>query len=103
LGSISDPRLDGTVLISFQTDEYPGWSGDIGTGTWRIETADGAWQGSYTIVEAEGFSDKPTAVLVGEGAYDGLTAVWEQTIDPSGWDIVGVIFPAGPPPVATLP
>ena len=106
VSTMSDPRLDGKVLISYQTDEYTGPDGashSLGTGTWRIETADGAWQGSYTRVEAEGFSDTNTAVLVGEGAYDGLYAVFEQTIDASGWDIRGAIFPAGSPPVATLP
>lgn len=99
--SMSDPRLDGDVLISWQTDDYPGVT--LGTGTWRIETADGVWEGSYPRLEAEGTSDKTTLVLVGQGAYEGLIAVWEQTIDDSGWDVVGAIFPAGPPPAAVLP
>ena len=99
--SMSDPRLDGEVLISWQTDDYPGHT--LGTGTWRIETADGVWEGSYTRLEAEGISDHNTAVLVGQGAYEGLIAVWEQTFDGSGWDVTGAIFPAGPPPVAVLP
>ena len=98
---MSDPRLDGDVLISWQTDDYPGYT--LGTGTWRIQTADGVWEGSYPRLEAEGTSDKATVVLVGQGAYEGLIAVWEQTIDGSGWDVVGAIFPAGPPPVAVLP
>ncbi len=104
--SVSDPRLDGDVLISWQTDEYvapDGTAQALGSGTWRIETADGAWEGSYVRLEAEGLSDKNTAVLVGQGAYDGLIAVWEQTIDGSGWDIAGAIFPSGPPPAAVLP
>ena len=102
---MSDPRLDGEVLISFQTDEYRGVKGlgDLGTGTWRIDTSDGGWQGSYPKIEGDGFSDKNTVVLVGEGAYAGLFAAWEQTIDDTGWDVQGFIFPAGPPPVATLP
>lgn len=104
--SMSDPRLDGEVLISWQTDDYAGAGGTrhtLGTGTWRIETADGVWEGSYTRLEAEGTSDKATLVLVGQGAYEGLIAVWEQTIGDSGWDVVGAIFPAGPPPAAVLP
>jgi hypothetical protein len=104
--SMSDPRLDGDVLISWQTDVYAGAGGTLhtlGTGTWRIETADGVWEGSYTRLEDEGISDNNTVVLVGQGAYEGLIAVWEQTIDASGWDIVGAIFPSGPPPTAVLP
>lgn len=104
--SISDPRLDGDLLISWQTDVYAGAGGTrhtLGTGTWRIETADGVWEGSYTRLEADGMSDHNTAVLVGQGGYEGLIAVWEQTYDGSGWDIVGAIFPAGPPPIALLP
>ncbi len=104
--SVSDPRLDGDVLISWQTDEYVASDGAdqvLGSGTWRIETADGAWEGSYVRLEADGLSDKSTAVLTGQGAYEGLTAVWEQTIDGSGWDIAGAIFPSGPPPAAVLP
>jgi len=104
--SMSDPRLDGDVLISWQADEYAAPDGTdqaLGSGTWRIETTEGAWEGSYVRLEAEGVSDKNTAVLVGQGAYDGLIAVWEQTIGGSGWDVTGAIFPSGPPPAAVLP
>lgn len=104
--NISDPRLDGKVLISWQTNTWVAPGGTelvLGTGTWRIATDEGAWQGSYHRVEAEGFSDTSTAVLYGEGAYEGLVVAWEQTIDGSGWDVRGVIFPGSPPPPAELP
>lgn len=104
--SISDPRLDGDVLISFQTDEYVAADGTgqvLGSGTWHIQTEDGVWEGSYIRLEAEGLSDHNTVVLVGQGAYEGLVAVWEQTIDGSGWDIAGAIFGSGPPPATVLP
>jgi hypothetical protein len=104
--TISDPRLDGDAWISWQHDDYvlsDGTRFTVGTGTWRIETEDGAWQGSYPRVEIDGGSDRNTAVLTGEGAYEGLTVVWEQTLGASGWDIVGVIIEGPPPPTATLP
>ena len=104
--SMSDPRLDGTATISFDTDAYVGPDGTsmgVGTGTWRIENADGAWQGSYNIVMTDAYGSTATMPLVGEGAYDGLTAIWESTIGDSGWDVRGVILPAAPPAPPTAP
>ena len=104
--SISDDRLDGDVTISFDTDEYKTSDGSsyvVGSGTWRITTADGAWQGSYPIVSTDEFTSVVTTTLVGEGAYDGMTVVWEQTLTGSSWSIRGVIFPAAPPAPPTAP
>jgi hypothetical protein len=103
---VSDPRLDGDATISFDTDEYTGPDGatySVGTGTWRIENPDGAWQGSYTIVATQDYESVVTTTLAGEGAYAGLTTVWEQTVGSSGWDVRGVIFPAPPPMPPTAP
>jgi hypothetical protein len=103
---VSDPRLDGNVTISFDTDDYIGLDGatySVGSGTWRIGNPDGAWQGSYNIVATDDYGSVATTTLVGEGAYAGMTAVWEQTLDNSGWDIRGVIFPAAPPAPPTAP
>ena len=103
---MSDPRLDGRATISFDTDAYTGSDGtsySLGSGTWRIETAEGAWQGSYNIVEPDGYSSTVTTALIGEGAYEGLVAVWESSIGGSGWDVRGVIYPAGPPEPPTAP
>ncbi|MEZ4596150.1 MAG: hypothetical protein R3C32_04475 [Chloroflexota bacterium] len=46
-----------------------------------------------------------TAVLTGEGAYEGLTVIWEQSRDwaTDRWEIRGVIFPAPPPDAPTAP
>ena len=101
---MSDPRLQGDYTISFDSDAYyPAdavGSIDVGAGTWRIENDEGAWQGSYHIV-----GDAPVVVpLVGEGAYDGLTAVVESAFDGAAcsWEWSGVIFagdaPAYPEP-----
>ncbi len=95
----SDPRLDGRVTIAFDSDEYrtpDGASYVYGTGTWRIVTPDGAWQGTYPIVATDEYSSVVTVALAGEGAYEGQTAVWEQPIAGDRWDIRGVIFPTPP-------
>jgi hypothetical protein len=104
--AMTDPRLDGDVTISFDTDEYAGPDGStsgVGSGTWRIENADGAWQGSYNIVWTDEYESVVTTTLTGEGAYAGMSAVWEQTLADSGWDLRGVIFPAAPPDPPTAP
>lgn len=104
--AMSDPRLDGDVTISFDTDEYTGPDGatyTVGSGTWRIENPDGAWQGSYDIVITDDYSSVVTTTLAGEGGYAGMSAVWEQALTGSGWDLRGVIFPAAPPAPPTAP
>jgi hypothetical protein len=104
---MSDPRLDGIATISRDKDVYRSVTGGaytLGSGTWRIETDAGAWQGSYDIV---GFPDDTfttvTTPLIGEGAYEGLVAVWESEPYDCGWDVRGVIFPGGPPEPPTAP
>ena len=84
VSDVSDPRLDGTWYNSADGDLYSlpgGASGPhLATETHRIENDDGAWQGSFVVV---GTPDHPSTglqydlqyVLVGEGAYEGLTAV----------------------------
>ena len=96
----SDPRLDGRVTIAFDSNAYVGVDGgtEYGTATWRIVDADGAWQGTYPIVITDEYASVATVALAGEGAYEGLTAVWEQPppTNAGRWDIRGVIFPTPP-------
>ena len=48
------------------------------TGAYRLENADGVWTGNGTAAFALGddepLIDRESAILIGEGAYDGLTA-----------------------------
>jgi hypothetical protein len=80
---VSDPRLDGTWYNSLDTDEYTSPGGNpvpaFGTWTHRIENDEGAWEGSLVAVNFAGDESEGPLVLIGEGAYDGLTAV--ATID----------------------
>ncbi len=104
-GTMSDPRLQGDCYISYDDDEYVSPAGSsMGTGTWRIENEEGAWQGSYAVLGIGDRSSVVTAPLVGEGAYEGLTAVWESAYDPVAcdWEVWGLIIegdvPAAPEP-----
>ena len=100
---MSDPRLQGTYYLSLNTDVFrePAGTG-VYTYTWRIENEDGTWQGSQS---GFGFPDGTQAVvttpLVGEGAYEGLTAIWESTFDGAAcaWTVRGLVFEGELPPV----
>ena len=106
--TMSDPRLEGTYYISYDDDAYtyPGATFDrLGTGTWRIENEEGAWQGSYTNAGlTDGTMTTATSVLIGEGAYAGLSVFWETSGDWNActWDVRGLIIegevPAAPQP-----
>ena len=86
----------------------------LGTGTWRIENHEGAWEGSYSTVGfPDGTYDDGPTPLVGEGAYEGLVAVWATTylgddtcgsMSPSGgWDVRGIVSQAGLPEPPAAP
>jgi hypothetical protein len=76
---VSDPRLAGTYTRSWDEDEY--FSGStaflsIVVTTDRIENDEGAWQGtSVWYRPAQGERSFAPMVMVGEGAYEGLTAI----------------------------
>ena len=82
---MSDPRLEGTWYNSNSGGEYylPGDDPyplgsplEIDAVTWRMENDEGAWQGSFletTFPDDE--SSVGPLVMIGEGAYEGLTAV----------------------------
>ena len=105
--TMSDSRLSGTYYISESLDEYraSGTAGAItaASGTRRIVNDEGAWQGSATYVylpdgSVTGFS----MVLTGEGAYEGMTVIWEELspVTPCTSEVRGVIFEGEAPPTA---
>ncbi len=95
----SDPRLDGDVTLHINRDDYPDglclirWA-------YRIENAGGAWQQepAFQVVHPDGTSSMDMIVLVGEGGYEGLTAVADPP-PPTGdiWSLQGYIVD-GPVP-----
>ena len=92
----ADPRIDGTgrVVVDARDDGGlgPEW------GTFRLETEEGAWQGTMS-----GFWDRhetrTSGWLRGDGGYAGLTMYLETVIDHAGAPakLVGVIVPGDPP------
>ena len=96
---MTDPRLQGDYYISYDDDEYSNDT-SVGAGTWRIVNAEGAWQGSFTVFDALSTTTTVSTPLVGEGAYAGLTAIWESSHDPlaCSWDVRGLIVEGGEPP-----
>jgi hypothetical protein len=107
---MSDPRLVGDYTIRENSDAYAAAEPTmyrLYSGIWRIETMDGAWEGGYTDVGfPDGYVSTVTTTLVGEGAFDGMFAVWEARYlgdAACAWDVHGVIFPAAPPEPPAAP
>ena len=80
VSDVSDPRLVGTWYNSVDGDHYtnPGGGASPTFDAWthRIENDEGAWQGSLVGIDfPDGERSDGPLVLIGEGAYEGLTAV----------------------------
>lgn len=102
--SMSDPRLEGTVHQSADSDSYTLPGGDagpsIGISTKRIENDEGAWQGSAVFLTVPDGSEVTSPyVMVGEGAYEGLTAIYSVDIFDCGENIRGYIIQGAIPGV----
>jgi hypothetical protein len=104
--TMSDSRLEGDYYISYDSDDYDSPTvTSVGTGTWRIENGEGAWQGSFTNINYPDSTTIVSTALVGEGGYDGLTAVWESTNHgpvECAWAVRGLIL-EGDVPTAPEP
>lgn len=101
----TDPRFAGTHHFSWDGDTYTLASGDPGQQAFaeghRIENAGGSWRGSSVgIVLPDGSTVVGPAVLTGEGAYQGLTAVLLPMESPCflGWRGLVTEVPAPPVP-----
>ncbi len=104
----SDPRLTGTVTKSWNEDTYLTDEGPISVGidTLYVRNDDGGWSCSDGYV-AKGASPgtepltKSTFTCIGEGGYEGLTAVLvsEQVAGAFTGDFAGLLFPGALPAV----
>ena len=97
----SDPRISGRWrqvmdMRRYESREPDGMPVTVWTATARLDNDDGAWVGTFT-----GFWDGDVGrewnVLRGEGAYEGLTAVFRWL--PEEYEQEGVIFPGDLPPL----
>jgi len=95
----TDPRLEGAVTIAANSNRYHGGP-EVWTYAFRIENDGGAWQQSPTIDLATGPEDlnTTTGVLVGEGGYDGLVAVFDNLEQGQTWTLHGYIIDGELPP-----
>lgn len=97
----SDPRLEGEYYYS---ETYSGDSGAT-SATLRIENDEGAWQGSMVYANlSDGTGTTGAAVLVGEEAYEGLSAIREERFlfPDCAADVSGLLI-EGEPPAAPEP
>ncbi|MGI9642242.1 MAG: hypothetical protein ACR2N9_05615 [Acidimicrobiia bacterium] len=98
---VSDPRIDGNVLLQEIVDDHP----DVRYRMMnlRLETADGAWQAEPVTSIDDGST--PGAISdtfwVGEGAYEGLLLVAALDFGGAGFELSGHIVQSDLPAPAT--
>lgn len=93
--TMNDPRVTGTGTIHGANDSY----GSVGPqwGTYRLENALGAWEGTWTgALWGSGIVSQITAWLVGSGAYEGYT-YYLSARGTSSLRVDGLIFRGSPP------
>ena len=92
------PAGPGTYYVWPHHDAHIGGP-EIWTSAFSITNDEGAWRGVPVI----SISDTETNVLVGEGAYEGLTAIAEVTLDGTIWEWHGWILEGDVPPLPQEP
>ena len=94
-----DPRIAGTMRLLWNSREFdrPGefYVGFV-NGTARIDNDQGAWIGTYTAYGARPEGGEEWYILEGEGAYEGLTALFRFHWEDGSFE--GVIVPGELPP-----
>jgi len=103
--TVSDPRLDGGVIVHASIDERPDRSADI-WGTDTIITDAGQWTGPWAGTVDAGYTTHHIAgVYVGSGDYEGLRLRYSQVTDDYGkYQLTGMLetTDAIPPEGATV-
>jgi hypothetical protein len=91
----SDPRLQGTTYMAANANDYSAVGGPtVWHYAFRIVNEEGAWQQLPTLDLdfADDATDLTMGVLVGEGGYAGLIAVFQNVTSNSSWDLHGYII-----------
>jgi hypothetical protein len=100
----SDPRFGGTIINTWNWDEYQGGGGfSVWTGGWSIENDEGGWheRPQYTFAFPDETYPVITTTFDGVGAYEGLTAIVEITEEVDRFHLRGVITDGPLPPIPT--
>ena len=99
----SDPRLDGTATVAFNSEDYP--MATLESLAIRVDNDEGSWVGTGRGIASMSWGDGQTYILSGEGPYEGLTAFLHVDIARQPGVIKGVIiegelpsFPEPPEP-----
>ena len=101
---LDDPRVSGqlTFVANGSGQDFQNGGANIESRTYRLENEGGAWTGSGNSVTAgtpEGpLMDLETAILVGEGGYEGLTAFFYSEGTEQGRDFRAVVVATDAPP-----
>jgi hypothetical protein len=103
---MSDPRLEGTIYQTYEADTYilagDAQGPEVAAWTYRIENREGAWESRVVSANAADGSSigEPPEVLIGDGAYAGLIAIFEVTAEaePCDFEVRGIIFDGAPVP-----
>ena len=91
--SASDPRLEGRLTIAANSNQYQGGP-EVWNYAFRIENDEGVWQEMPTITldVRVGDLNTTTGVLVGEGGYAGLIAVFDNLDEGRSYTLYGYII-----------
>lgn len=108
---VTDPRLEGTMHHTWENDQYQGPGATAGPAvaawTFRIQNDQGAWEAhDIEATYQDGATVGKTAtVLVGEGGFAGLYAIYEVTAEVGQCDaeVRGIIFDGVPQPSPFIP
>lgn len=91
----SDPRMRGTTHMAANSNDYSAAGGPtVWHYAFRIQNEEGAWQQMPTIDLdfQDGATDLTQGVMVGEGGYEGLIAVFQNVTSDETWDLHGFII-----------
>lgn len=103
ISAATDPRLEGSLSIAANSDDYGARGGpQVWHYGFRIENEEGAWQmlPTASLTYPDGEVSPTVGIFVGEGAYEGLHAVFEhQTDGETGvWELRGYVIEGELPP-----
>jgi hypothetical protein len=95
-----DPRLNGELWTIHSYYTFPDSGGSVGVGFAGLDSELGAWRGTFHGYGTP-FNERVyhQIDLTGSGAYDGLSATLFVTDNGTGFDVVGMVFPGGLPPM----